>query len=101
MICPLLLVLFSCGHVGEAKRRRSRRPDVDRGARRRADLSGVSGVIAFFQSSVRVVAADASWSVKDGVGAVGIDMDADARLDEMRPHRAFGDLELERPVGDA
>jgi hypothetical protein len=28
-------------------------------------------------------------------------MDADARLDEMRPHRAFGDLELERPVGDA
>ena len=35
------------------------------------------------------------------MGAVGVDMDLDARLDEMRPHRALRDLELERAVGDA
>ena len=35
------------------------------------------------------------------MGAVGIDVDLDPRLDEMRAHWAFGDLELERPVGDA
>jgi hypothetical protein len=28
-------------------------------------------------------------------------MDLDPRLDEMRAHRAFRDLQLERPVGDA
>jgi hypothetical protein len=39
--------------------------------------------------------------VEDGVGAVGIDVDLDPRLDEMRAHWAFGDRELERPVGDA
>jgi hypothetical protein len=39
--------------------------------------------------------------VEDGVGAVGIDVDLDPRLDEMRAHWAFGDLELERAVGDA
>jgi hypothetical protein len=33
--------------------------------------------------------------------AVGIDMDPNARLDEVRPHWAFGDLQLQRPVGDA
>ena len=39
--------------------------------------------------------------MKDGVRAVGIDVDLDPRLDEMGPHRAFGDLQFERPVGDA
>ena len=28
-------------------------------------------------------------------------MHLDPRLDEMRPHRAFGDLKFERAVGDA
>ena len=28
-------------------------------------------------------------------------MDLDPRLDEMGPHRAFGDLQFQRPVGDA
>ena len=65
---------------------------------RRADLSGVFRIP---DRSVVVVAADASGSVEDGVGAVGIDMDLDARLDEMRAHRAWRNLELQRPVGDA
>jgi len=39
--------------------------------------------------------------MKDGVGAVGIEVDLHPRLDEMRAHRGFRDLELERPVGDA
>ena len=39
--------------------------------------------------------------MKDGVGAVGVDVDLDPRLDEMGPHRAFRDLELQRAVGDA
>src|ERR1700748_2388946 len=39
--------------------------------------------------------------MKEGVGAVGVDVDLDPRLDEMGPHRAFGDLQLQRPVGDA
>jgi hypothetical protein len=64
----------------------------------RADLGGARG---FNEPSLLVVAADASWSVKDGVGAVGIDMDPDPRLDEVRPHRALRDLQFERPVGDA
>src|SRR5271168_1225033 len=67
-------------------------------ARRRADLSGVFRIS---DHSVLVVAADASGSVKDGVGAVGVDVDLDARLDEVRAHRAFRDLQLERPGGDA
>ena len=57
--------------------------------------------MAVLERSVLVVAADASGSVEEGVGAVGIDMDLDPRLDEMRAHRAFRDLQLERPVGDA
>jgi hypothetical protein len=48
-----------------------------------------------------VVAADASWSVKDGVGTVGIDVDLDPRPDEMGTHRALRDLHLQGPVGDA
>ena len=35
------------------------------------------------------------------MGAVGIDVDLDPRLDEVRPQRAFRDLQLERPVGHA
>ena len=40
-------------------------------------------------------------SVKDGVGAVRVDMHLDPRLDEMGPHRAFGHVKFERAVGDA
>jgi hypothetical protein len=39
--------------------------------------------------------------VEDGVGAVGVDVDLDPRLDEVRAHRAFRDLQFERPVGHA
>ena len=39
--------------------------------------------------------------MEDGVGAVGVDVDLDPRLDEMRPHRALRDLELQCAVGDA
>jgi hypothetical protein len=35
------------------------------------------------EPAVLVVAADALWSVKDGVGTVGIDVDLDPRPDEM------------------
>ena len=45
------------------------------GFRRRADLSGVFRIS---DRSVLVVAADASGPVKDGVGAVGVDVDADS-----------------------
>src|SRR5271154_7570521 len=68
------------------------------GSRRRADLSGVFRIS---DRSVLVVAADAAGPVEDGVGAVGVDVDFHSRLDEVRPHRAFRDLELERAVGDA
>ena len=68
------------------------------GFRRRADLSGVFRIS---DRSVLVVAADASGPVKDGVGAVGADVDLDPRPDKMGPHRALRDLDLERPVGDA
>ena len=71
------------------------------GLRRRADLSGAQGVVGRSEPAFLVVAADASGSVKDGMGAVRVDMHLDPRLDEMGPHRAFGDLEFERPVGDA
>jgi hypothetical protein len=53
------------------------------------------------ERSFFVVAADASGSVKDRVGAVGVDVDLDPRPDEMGPHRALRDLQLERAVGDA
>ena len=53
------------------------------------------------EGAVGVVAADAARPVKDGVRAVGIDVDLDPRLDQMGPHRALRDLQLERPVGDA
>ena len=69
--------------------------------RRRADLSGAFFIVAVLDRSVLVVASDAPRPVEDGVGAVGIDVDLDPRLDEMRAHWAFGDLELERAVGDA
>jgi hypothetical protein len=68
------------------------------GFRRRADLSGVFRIS---DRSFLVVAADAARAVKGGVRAVGIDVNFDPRLDEVGAHRAFGDLQLERPVGDA
>jgi hypothetical protein len=64
----------------------------------RADLSGVFRIS---DRSFLVVAADVSWSVEEGVGAVGIEVGLDARLDEMRAHRTFADLEFKRPVGHA
>ena len=39
--------------------------------------------------------------MKEGVRSVGVNVDFHPRLDEMRPHRAFRDLELERAIGDA
>src|ERR1700679_1528511 len=69
--------------------------------RRRADLSGAFFIVAVLERSVLVVASDAAGPMEEGVGAVGINVDLDPRLDEMRAHWAFGDLELERPVGDA
>ena len=65
---------------------------------RRADLSGA---FCIFDRSLVVVAADAARPMEDGVRAVGVDVDLDPRPDEMRPHRALRDLELERAVGDA
>ena len=70
------------------------------GARRRADLGGVFRVIGLPERSFFVVAADAARPLKEGVGAVGIDVDLDPRLDEMGPHRAWRDLQFERAVGD-
>ena len=68
------------------------------GFRRRAELSGVFRIS---DRSVLIVAADAPRPMEDGVGAVGVDVDLDPRLDEMRPHRALRDLQLQGPVGDA
>jgi hypothetical protein len=68
------------------------------GLRRRADLSGAFRIS---DRSFLVVAADVSWSVEEGVGAVGIEVDLDARLEEMWAHRTFADLEFKRPVGHA
>jgi hypothetical protein len=81
--------------VGGAKHR----PYSPEKLRRRADLSGAD----FCGPAFLVVATDASGSVKDGVRAIGIDVDVDLdpRLDEMRPHRAFGNLPFQRPIGDA
>src|SRR5271154_5755296 len=95
-MCPLLL-LFSCGRGGQA----GGLSMPSTGFRRRADLSGVFRFIGLPELSFFVVAADASGPVKDGVGAVGVEVDLDPRLDEMGPHRALRDLELERAVGDA
>ena len=71
------------------------------GACRRADLGGVFRVIGLPERSFFVVAADAARSMKEGVGAVGIDVDLDPRLDEMGAHRAWRDLQFEGAVGDA
>src|ERR1700722_15773761 len=68
------------------------------GFRRRAELSGVFRIS---DRSVLVVAADAAGSVEEGVRAVGIDVDLDPRLDEMRAHWAFWGLQFQRAVGDA
>ena len=68
------------------------------GRGRRADLGGAQDQ---FRLSFLVVAADASRPMKDGVGAVGIEVDLHPRLDERRAHRGFRDLELKRPVGHA
>ena len=38
---------------------------------------------------------------KEGVRAVGIDVDLDPRAHEARSHRAFRELQLQGPVGDA
>ncbi len=71
------------------------------GSRRRADLSGAFFIMAVLERSVGVVAADAARAEEEGVRAIGIDVHLDPRLDEMGPHRAFRDLQLERAVGDA
>src|SRR5208337_2841662 len=89
----LLLVLFSCGTVGNAL---ALSPFPR--ARRRADLSGVFRIP---DRSLPVVPADAARPVEEGMGSVGIDVDLDPRLDEVRTQRAFGDLQFERAVGHA
>ena len=48
-----------------------------------------------------VVAAEASGSMKDRQGSVGILADLDVGLDEMRAQRAFGNLQLEPVEADA
>src|ERR1700729_4356806 len=58
--------------------------------RRRADLSGAFFIVAVLDRSVLVVASDAPRPVEDGVGAVGIDVDLNPRLDEMRAHWLSG-----------
>ena len=60
-------------------------------------------LIGLPQGSFFVVAADASWPVEKGVRSVGVrrSVDFHPRLDEMRPRRAFRDLELQRSVGHA
>jgi hypothetical protein len=68
------------------------------GFRRRADLSGVFRIS---DRSVLVMSAEAAGSVEAGVGAVGVDVDLDPRLDGVGPQRAFGDLQFQRPVGHA
>jgi hypothetical protein len=54
----------------------------------------------FGQSCARRFA-NAFGGTPEGVRAVGIDAHLDSRLDEMRAHRTFRDLQLERLVGDA
>ena len=51
------------------------------GARRRADLGGGFRFIGLPERSFFVVAADAARPMKEGVGAVGIDVDLDPRLE--------------------
>ena len=90
------MVLFPCGTGGNAA---ALSPFPQ--ARRRAELSGAFFIVAVLERSVGVVASDAAGSVEEGVGAVGIDVDLDPRLDEVGPHRAFGDLQFQRSVGHA
>ena len=90
------MVLFPCGTGGNAA---ALSPFSQ--ARRRAELSGAFFIVAVLERSVGVVASDAAGSVEEGVGAVGIDVDLDPRLDEVGPHRAFGDLQFQRSVGHA
>ena len=71
------------------------------GSRRRADLSGVFRFIGLPERAVRIVAADAARSMKEGVRSVGVNVDFHSRLEEMGPHRALRDLELQCAVGDA
>ncbi len=98
VVCPLLLVLF-CWWAGWASRGLVHA--VHEG-RRRAELSGASGVIRCLERSVPVVAADAAGSVEDGVRAVGIDVRLDPRVHEMGPHRPPDRSPgVQRPVGDA
>ena len=65
---------------------------------RRADLSGAFRI---FEASFGVVPADAARPVEEGMRAVGVDVNLDPRPDEMGSHRAFGDLQFQRAVGDA
>src|ERR1700734_384697 len=75
MICPLLLVLFSCGTVDNAAAL-STFPQ----ARHGAELGGALDRAIVLEPAFLVAAADASWSVEDGVRAVGIDVYLDPRL---------------------
>src|ERR1700689_4165936 len=84
-------LLFACGRGGQA--RGLSMPST--GFRRRADLSGVFRIS---DRSVLVISADAAGSVEEGVRAVWVDVDLDPRLDEVGRHRAFGDLQFQRPV---
>src|SRR5271166_1119677 len=97
LICPLLLVLFCLVGLWAT---RWRCPHFHR-LRRRAELGGAFFIGGLLRRPVLVVAADASGAVKDGVRSVGIDVDLDPRLDEVRAHRAFRYLQLQRAVGDA
>jgi hypothetical protein len=57
------------------------------------ELGGALDRAIVLEPAFLVAVADASWSVEDGVRAVGIDVDLDPRL--------FRDLQFQRPVGDA
>jgi hypothetical protein len=65
-----------------------------------APPSGVKRRFRIFDRSVLIVAADTTPPAEDGVGAVGIEMDLDPRLDEVRPHRTFPDLEAADQIGN-
>ena len=117
----------SAASISRQRNRRGPRPSQGRSRRRRwpkasldADAAlgdpGVAGIAGFCalwrglglracgfseKNAVSVVAADAARPMEDGERAVGIDVDLDPRLDEVRPHRAFRDLQLQRAVGDA
>ena len=84
------VLLWSCGRSEVPAKPSSICPQ----AMRRADLGGV---FRFADQYFRVVAADASRPVKDSVRTVGIDVDPHPSLDEMRAHRAFRNLQFQRP----